>query len=112
MNMSQTIVIDSGGIQEEGAVLGKKKRKRNTDSAGECVGRSYPVYGGGRAIRRGRAAEGIVSLVHWYLRKAGPMHINRPPILNYSSTAPFDLVVILTVWEWDTLSIYLETLAK
>ena len=140
-NESSLIVTDSGGIQEEGAALGKyvlvlrdstERPEGVLAGVAELVGtdtstifnaasarlstnaqvlRTRNIYGDGFS------AERISNLVLWFLRN----HSAPPPIapfsfLNQTSFAlttntpvsflTFDLVIIFTVWQRETLESY------
>jgi UDP-N-acetylglucosamine 2-epimerase (non-hydrolysing) len=139
MGMSSLIVTDSGGIQEEGAVLGKPILiLRDTTERPEGVyagiaklvgtdpqhilqemdtflghpGMSADILVKARALYGdGHASEKIGDLVEWYLTdRQGP-----PPVAPFSTGSDekgYDLVVVLTVWKRETLEMYLQMMAK
>ena len=139
MGMSSLIVTDSGGIQEEGAVLGKPILiLRDTTERPEgvyagiaklvgtdpqhilqemdtCLGHlemSADILVKARALYGdGHASKKISDLVDWYLTdRQGP-----PPLAPFSTginEKGYDLVVVLTVWKRETLEMYLRMMTK
>ena len=139
MGMSSLIVTDSGGIQEEGAVLGKpililrdtterpegvhagiaklvgtdsERIFQEMDAFLDDPEMSADILVKARALYGdGHASEKIGDLVDWYLtERRGP-----PPLAPFSAGANekgYDLVVILTVWKRETLEMYLQMMAK
>jgi hypothetical protein len=139
MGMSSLIVTDSGGIQEEGAVLGKPILiLRDTTERPEGVyagiakligtdpqhilqemdtflghpGMSADILVIARDLYGdGHASEKIGDLVEWYLTdRQGPPPL--APLTTGSDEKGYDLVAVLTVWKRETLKMYLQMMAK
>lgn len=139
MNMSSLIITDSGGIQEEGAVLGKPiiilrdttERPEGVEAGiAKLVGTdtdriieetNYMLLNSGlrdgiiekarTLYGDGHASEKIADLLEWYFtnRHEPPP---MPPLRNPKVDEEYDLVVVLTVWKRDTLHTYLEMLSR
>lgn len=133
MNASTCIMTDSGGIQEEGAILGKPILiLRNTTERPEGVmagvaklvgtDRRSIVSAATNALNLGsaqtdiakglygdgHAAEKIADIIHWYFGQ----RLAPPPIQSVDqSTAQYDMAVVVTVWKRATLQQYMEMLS-
>lgn len=140
MQMSEIIVTDSGGIQEEGAVLGKPivvlrdttERPEGVHAGvarligtspsaiitemGKLLQRTSAGYTAAAAAAQGlygdgHAAQRIVDIADWYLNE-NERSRSMPPVPDYAHASARDLVVVLTVWKRATLGQYLEMLSK
>jgi UDP-N-acetylglucosamine 2-epimerase (non-hydrolysing) len=132
MNKSVLIMTDSGGIQEEGAVLGKPilVLRENTErpegvmagiakitgtdvktivaSATELLTRQNLSVAktAHELYGDGQAANKIAELIKWHLKHP----TSPPPMPSMSMMTPVDMVIVATVWRRNTLDQYLEML--
>lgn len=133
MNRSEVIMTDSGGIQEEGAVLGKPilVLRNNTErpegvmaGVARLVGTNPDTVFGAAALLLngshhanvagiartlygdGTAGAKIVDLIQWYFTDRS----KAPPLPSLLKQAPFDIVIVVTIWKRETLDAYMEML--
>ena len=135
MNQSEVILTDSGGIQEEGAVLGKPILilRNNTErpegvmaGVARLVGTNPDdIYGATAHFLNGSqrahvagvahtlygdgtAGKKIVDIIQWYFADRA----KDPPLPSLSKSTQFDVVVVITVWRRNTLDAYMEMLTN